>query len=260
MIKGIQLGVGLSFFNSARKMAADLPWSPLQDLGNNWVIAAAVFAFFLLGKSRAIPHAGIIFLLGLGIGIIRTKEISFAHHIIPPLVVPSPNDFKVGLVQGAIGQVPLTILNSILAVVAVSEDLLPDRDPPTVTHLGFSIGLMNTVGCLFGAMPVCHGSGGLLSQHKFGARSGASVIFFGLLKIILALLLGDSLIAIFDNFPSSILAAMLFVAGLGMLDLIRNLNDTARDIKHNEGPLTDAEKQRRWQLMIVSYFIYSSLH
>jgi len=36
-------------------------------------------------------------------------------------------------------------------------------------------------------MPVCHGSGGLASQYRFGARSGASIIILGTIKLLLGL-------------------------------------------------------------------------
>lgn len=42
---------------------------------------------------------------------------------------------------------------------------------------------MNLVGCWFGAMPVCHGAGGLAAQHVFGARGGGAVVLLGATKI-----------------------------------------------------------------------------
>ncbi|MCF7643722.1 putative sulfate/molybdate transporter, partial [Acinetobacter johnsonii] len=81
-----------------------------------------------------------------------------------------------------IGQLPLTTLNSIIAVSALAADLLPDLPTPSVTSIGLSVALMNLTGTWFGAMPVCHGAGGLAAQFRFGARSGASVILLGLLK------------------------------------------------------------------------------
>jgi hypothetical protein len=61
---------------------------------------------------------------------------------------------------------------------------------------------MNLVGCWFGAMPICHGAGGLAGQYKFGAKSGASVAFLGTAKLVLGLILGSQLVKIPSQFPN----------------------------------------------------------
>eukprot|EP00968_Pinguiococcus_pyrenoidosus_P010169 scaffold803_cov310-Pinguiococcus_pyrenoidosus.AAC.82 len=63
-------------------------------------------------------------------------------------------------------------------------------------------------------MPVCHGAGGLAAQHRFGARYGTAVIFLGVAKILLGLLFGSSLELALDEFPETVLGALLLVAGL----------------------------------------------
>jgi len=40
--------------------------------------------------------------------------------------------------------------------------------------LGFSHGVMNLVSPLFGGMPMCHGSGGLVGQYFYGARTAGA--------------------------------------------------------------------------------------
>jgi hypothetical protein len=62
-------------------------------------------------------------------------------------------------------------------------------------------------------MPNCHGAGGLAGQHKFGARHGASVIFLGLNKMILATVMGGVLLPFLEAIPSSVLGVMLAIAG-----------------------------------------------
>ncbi|KAH6631045.1 hypothetical protein B0J18DRAFT_422950 [Chaetomium sp. MPI-SDFR-AT-0129] len=115
----------------------------------------------------------------------------------------------------ALAQLPLTTLNSVIAVSALSADLLPDVPPPSVTALGLSVAAMNLVGCWFGAMPVCHGAGGLAGQHRFGARSGASVVMLGVVKVVLGLLFGgDGLVRFLQEYPKSVLGVMVIAAGL----------------------------------------------
>jgi MFS superfamily sulfate permease-like transporter len=66
---------------------------------------------------------------------------------------------------------------------------------------------------LFGAMPNCHGAGGLAGQYKFGARHGSSVVFLGSCKVLLAVLFGKYILIFLEHIPSAILGVMLVVSG-----------------------------------------------
>lgn len=130
----------------------------------------------------------------------------------------------------AVGQLPLTTLNSIIAASALSADLLPQIPEPTVTALGLSVAVMNLTGTWLGCMPLCHGSGGLAAQHRFGARSGASVIMLGFLKLVLGLFLGNTLVDLLDSFPKSLLGVMVFAAGLELAKIGVEVNWGASDL------------------------------
>ena len=65
-------------------------------------------------------------------------------------------------------QLPLTTLNSVVAVCQLSADLFPAK-PVRPVLVSVSVGLMNMVGAWFGAMPCCHGAGGLAAQVRFQA-------------------------------------------------------------------------------------------
>jgi hypothetical protein len=167
----------------------------------------------------------------------------------------------------AVGQLPLTTLNSIIAVQALAADLLPELPTPSVTELGLSVALMNLSGFLFGVMPVCHGSGGLAAQYRFGARSGASVALLGLFKIILGLFFGDSLLDLLGHYPRAILGVMVIAAGLELAKVGQSLNHGATDLwedpvqpeHHGLGhrlrrhrDLTDDERLERWTVMLMT--------
>ncbi len=79
--------------------------------------------------------------------------------------------------------------------------------------MAVSVGLMNLLGCWFGAMPMCHGAGGLASQHRYGARSGGSVVMLGAAKVSIAVALGSSAIVLLNAYPMSILGVLLAFAG-----------------------------------------------
>jgi Molybdate transporter of MFS superfamily len=131
------------------------------------------------------------------------------------------NDWKVGFVAGAVPQLPLSTLNSVVSVCALADLLYPEKrrrqsspdlDSETVAADGssvlspqeacMSVGIMNVLLVPFGAMPSCHGAGGLSAQHKFGARHGAAVVFLGVCKIIVAIVARKSLFPFLQAFPS----------------------------------------------------------
>jgi hypothetical protein len=95
------------------------------------------------------------------------------------------------------------------------------------------------------------GSGGLAAQHRFGARSGASVMLFGLIKLILGLFLGDTLISLLKRFPNSFLGIMALASGIELSLAAETLNSNASDIS-GRPMLSQEEKRDRWVTMLVT--------
>lgn len=164
-----------------------------------------------------IPSALIVFFVGVAIAIYRDPSVIKAVSFGPSpfsVVRISLDDWKIGFVRAAIPQIPLSILNSVIAVCKLSNDLFPRKDEVTPRAVSMSVGIMNLVGCWFGAMPVCHGAGGLAGQYRFGARNGLSVAMLGTAKLILGLLLGSSLLQLLGQFPIGLLGVLLFFSGV----------------------------------------------
>ncbi|KAI3880664.1 hypothetical protein MKX03_008075 [Papaver bracteatum] len=178
---------------------------------------------------KAIPAALIVFLFGLLLCFVRdpsiVKSLKFGPSKIG-IVKITWEDWKIGFVRAAIPQIPLSVLNSVIAVCKLSTDLFPDREV-TAASVSVSVGLMNLVGCWFGAMPCCHGAGGLAGQYRFGGRSGASVLFLGIGKLVLGLVFGNSFVRILSEFPIGILGVMLLFSGI-------ELAMASRDMKSKE--------------------------
>ncbi|GLI77234.1 hypothetical protein PoHVEF18_005521 [Penicillium ochrochloron] len=268
VIKGIQVGAGLSLIISAcGSMLRPLGWiGPSWADNRIWAIVAFL-ALIVTSVYRKVPYALVLFVVGLVFAIIRT---ALAGHLPafsiwqPWLVVPTPHQWWVGAVDAGVGQIPLTTLNSIVAVVHLANDLLPNIKTPSITHIGLSVAGMNLLGCWFGAMPVCHGSGGLAAQYRFGARSGASVIFLGILKLVIGFLFGETLVDLLKRFPAAFLGVMVIAAGLELVSVGESLNTSgARDLSQAAGVLgaaeqhlgpicTDEERKRRWTVMMVT--------
>ena len=281
VVKGIQLGTGLSLILSAGNLyPSSIPGSPASLL-NAAVLLLCFLALLASSTFRHIPYALIILLLGIifvvsadlfsegpgAEGYSRTR-FSLWH---PHAFVPSWHSFQTGVLEAGIGQLPLTTLNSVIAVAFLAQDLLPEVQAPSTTALGLSVMGINLVGCWFGAMPVCHGSGGLAAQYHFGARSGASIIFLGLVKLVLGIFASNITLHIFINFPSVLLCILVIAAGLELIKIGESLNTAgARDFNprdrassaeqamHNEdedkivSDLTEQERKRRWAVMFMT--------
>nr|AFK43331.1 unknown [Lotus japonicus] len=151
----------------------------------------------------SLPSAFLVFVLGVVFAFIRRSEVVHEVKFGPSsmeVMKFSRHAWKKGFIKGAIPQLPLSILNSVIAVCKLSTDLFPEREF-SVTSISVTVGLMNLVGCWFGAMPTCHGAGGLAGQYKLGGRSGGCVALIGAAKLILGLVLGTSLAHILKQFP-----------------------------------------------------------
>ncbi|KAE8782183.1 molybdate transporter 1 [Hordeum vulgare] len=164
--------------------------------------------------AAAIPSAVIVFVLGVVFAIIRHPAALRELRVGPSrmrVVRISREAWKPGVIKGAVPQIPLSVLNSVVAVCKLTRDLFPEKEA-SATSVSVTMGAMNLVGCWFGAMPCCHGAGGLAGQYKFGGRSGACVAALGGLKLALGLVLGGSVLRVLASFPVGLLGVLLLFA------------------------------------------------
>ncbi|KAH7148920.1 hypothetical protein EDB81DRAFT_480739 [Dactylonectria macrodidyma] len=270
VVKGIQLGAGLSLILGAgTSLLQPLHWThPALD-NRIWAIAAFLVLIGTQNLPR-FPYALLFFVLALLLAFI---QVVVSHHSLPWFHVWRPHFIMPSWVSHgdspalwmAIGQLPLTTLNSIIAVSALSADLLPNLPTPSVTSIGISVAAMNLTGTWFGGMPVCHGAGGLAAQYRFGARSGASVIVLGIFKLLLGLVFGETIVDLLGNYPKSLLGIMVLAAGLELAKVGQSLNQGAPDLwqtaaQQDNGPgmlrrhrdVSDDERMERWTVMLTT--------
>ena len=263
VVKGIQVGTGLSLAMSAGRLYRPGP-------GNLVILVTAFVGLLLSARLKRVPYALILFVVGVLCVVYQSADRSdpryrnWPHLSIwkPTTSVPSTAAFERGFLEAGIGQLPLTALNSVIAVSFLAADLLPEVPTPSVTSIGISVAAINLVACWFGAMPVCHGSGGLAAQFRFGARSGASVIFLGVLKLVLGLFAHKIALWAFLGFPSVLLCVLVIAAGLELAKVGESLNtDGSKDLEityHLDGngkagvQLTEEERMRRWMTMLAT--------
>jgi MFS superfamily sulfate permease-like transporter len=91
-------------------------------------------------------------------------------------------------------------------------------------RLSVTSGLANLLLTPFGALPMCHGAGGLAAHYRFGARSGMAPLVLGLILLVFALLPGGLGVAILTAIPMAGLGALLLMAS-GELALTKRLFD-----------------------------------
>ena len=213
VVIGIQLGVGLKLAAKGVAMALGGGW---WDLDGRILALAAALLVLLTARRERFPSALIILVAGIvlipveGLEALAGVSLGWSG---PVWIWPTLEQWEVGLTQGAIPQLPLTLLNSVIAVCALSGDLFPGRGIGT-RPMAISVSLINLGTCLFGGIPSCHGSGGLAGQYRFGARTGGSMVVLGLAKIGLALLFGSAVGVVLAAFPESLLGVLLAFAGL----------------------------------------------
>jgi len=147
---------------------------------------AVIVLVFLLSYLGKIPDLSALILLAaavvIGVFLHGVPDIYIIN--IPGLVIPSFTDYIASIPELVLPQAVITITNAILATSLLTKDMFSREIPPE--KLSKTIGLMNIFSTPFGGFPMCHGAGGLAAQYRFGARTGGSNIFAGVILLVIA--------------------------------------------------------------------------
>ena len=226
VVRGIMLGLGLSFMVDGVHRMQSAP-----------VLAGiALVVTYILLTNPTVPAMFVLLLIGVGSAPIMNPEM--LHELakihvgfkLPVFALPSLtwNDLIVGTILFTIPQIPLTIGNAVIAIVAENNELFPDRK---VTERGIALsqGIMNLVSPLFGGIPMCHGAGGMAGHVRFGAKTGGALVILGGMLVLIALFFSDSVAIIFKIFPNAILGVILFFAGSELAIVVKDIGDKKAD-------------------------------
>jgi hypothetical protein len=238
VIRGLQFGLGL-------KLAMVAMQKYLPDGGATGYVLAGVacVTILVLRGNRKIPASILVLALGVGYvvfmvvgypaevtSLIESKgngngaglEFINGPHVslgLPVFMKPEFSLFwNIMVLQLVVTQLPLSLGNAVLATSQTVTDLFPERKVAP-KKLGITYGIANLIAPLFGGIPVCHGSGGLVGHYTFGGRTGGSVLIYGLFFLILGGLLGNSFYGFIMIFPASLLAVLLVFEGIGLMRL-----------------------------------------
>jgi hypothetical protein len=135
---------------------------------------------------------------------------------LPAPTVPTPVGFPAGgptvsfaMLEATAAQLAMTVGNAAVATSLLLSDLYDADVSPD--RLAGSMGVMNLAAVPFGAVPMCHGSGGLAGKHAFGARTSAANVAAAALYGGLALAAG-----LFEAFPMALLGVLLVVVAASL--------------------------------------------
>jgi MFS superfamily sulfate permease-like transporter len=132
----------------------------------------------------------------------------------PQLVFPTWPEVWHSFEIAVLPQLALTLTNAVIVTASLSRELFPARASiASERNLALSSGLANVLLSPFGAMPMCHGAGGLQAQYRFGARTGLAPIIFGSVLLMLAIGFADDAAPLFALIPIGAVGALLIMAG-----------------------------------------------
>lgn len=220
VVRGIMLGLGLSFMvDGVNRMRT----APL-------LAGIALVVTYLLLTNPRIPAMFILLLIGIVSAVIMDPKLMSelaAIHIgfklpVFSLSAMTWNDLVAGTLLFTLPQIPLTLGNAVIAIVAENNELFPDRKV-TEKKIAISQGIMNLVAPIFGGVPMCHGAGGMAGHVRFGAKTGGALVILGSLLVLIALFFSDSVAVFFKIFPNAILGVILFFAGSELAIVVRDI-------------------------------------
>lgn len=193
VIRGVQVAVALLLLETGVRLAS-------ADVGLAIVGTAVAGLAAIAGYRRSIALA--VLLAGLAISVSRVG-VPAASLPAVGVALPAPAALSGAALEGAVAQFAMTVGNAAIATSVLLADYY-DADV-SADQLASSMGAMNLLAVPLGAMPMCHGSGGVAGKYAFGARTaGANLLLGGLYAA--AALVGVGLVA---AFPVSMLGVVL---------------------------------------------------
>ncbi|MFB6195436.1 MAG: putative sulfate/molybdate transporter [Haloplanus sp.] len=198
VVRGIQVGVALLLLRTGVTTGLQRP-----DLAAFSVLVA------LCAVALGYRNAAALAVLGVGAALAVTA----AGPITPrlpsiALLDPARITFSRDAVGATLGQLAMTVGNAAVATSLLVEEYFDAEARPD--DLSTSMGVMNLLAVPFGAMPMCHGSGGVAGKYAFGARTATSNLVLGGFYALLAVVAVDAVAA----FPMAVLGIVLVLVAL----------------------------------------------
>jgi SulP family sulfate permease len=240
VVRGIQLGLGFILMNKGislilrPELFINNSLSPFccPVISMNTAIGIAGFLIaLLLLSNRRYPAALVLVFSGIILGFFYGSLDNIDFSVGPTsttLYWPEAECFLTALFLLVIPQLPLTLGNAVMGTADTCKSLFgkgPQTRRVTYRALASTMGITNIFAGLLGAMPMCHGAGGLAAHYRFGARTGGSNLMIGICFLTIALAFGKTGISLLSAIPNSILGVLLLFAGLELALLVRDVSE-----------------------------------
>ncbi len=200
VVTGLQAGLGLMLGAAA-----------FGRMSHDWALALAALAAlslaFLLPRGPWVP-------------LVIAGAVLLAPHAGPPLLPAAPAGGAASVhavLSGVLAQLPLTLLNAVVLAAAVARSLYPGRAARVdERRLAATNGLMNALLAPLGAMPMCHGAGGIAAHRRFGARGmGAPLVMAAACAAAAAM--GPGVVGLLAAIPPAVAGALLAYAAADLV-------------------------------------------
>jgi len=240
IVRGIQLGLGfilitrgIQFIIKPQLFLHHSNMAPVFP-GISLNLAIGIMGFFialLLLSNKRFPSALVLVTGGMVLGVIfgSLNDVGFSFGPTPvALTIPGSQDLINALIILVIPQIPLTLGNAVMGTADACYTYFGKGKPAqkvTYRALAMSMGAINVLVGLIGAMPMCHGAGGLAAHYRFGARTGGSNIMIGIIFLTVGVVFGKIGISLLSSIPNSILGILLLFAGIELAVLIKDVSD-----------------------------------
>ena len=213
---GIQVGLGISLAILGIKMVAGEPWLGILTL---------LMMLVLLFQCQNVAALAVLF-LGTAVSLLYYGDglpsLSIGLHL-PEVVIPALSDFKRGTLMVVLPQLPLTLTNAVLVTSLISRDLYPAKhEKLSEKNLCLTMGGANLLIAPLGGYMMCHGSGGVVAHHRYGARTPKAIYMIGIILLLFGLLLGDDALVVLRLIPEAVLGCLLFYSGIDLAMSTRN--------------------------------------
>lgn len=206
VLSGLQLGLGLMLASmSMGLMATSLPLGVFTlailvltlKMLPNWPAA-------LIGLFGSIAIGTVLGAPGLTLPVVDSVALSLPE-------LPSIDDWQKAISMLVLPQLALTFTNAIVLTALVVEDYFGEQSHRvSPARLSVTTGLANLFMVPFGALPMCHGAGGVAAHYRFGARTGMAPILLGISLLMVAFIPGG--LSVIATIPTAGLGALLLLA------------------------------------------------
>lgn len=205
---GLQLGLGLLLaYMSLGLMATSLA------LGVITLLLLAITLKMFPNWPAALIGLGVSVAIGVvlgapGLSLPVADSVAFTMPRLPGI-----DEWQQGFSTLVLPQLALTITNAIVLTALVAGDYFGEQsNRVSPARLSVSTGLANLFLVPFGALPMCHGAGGVAAHYRFGARTGMAPVLLGTGLLLVAFIPGG--LSVIAAIPTAGLGALLLVAAV----------------------------------------------